>query len=187
MCTEIEAKLKIDSFEKIKRRLTEAGAEFLQEQFHTDSYFDNADRTLTKTDTCLRLRRQLVDKNETFFLTFKGAKEKSDFKKRHEVEIELKDGQSAEKLFLLLGYDKILLFQKKRQLWQLDDCEIALDELPLLGDFIEIEGPDSKKIADVQNTLKISGLLHLLESYAFLMERKLQQLGKKEREIFLKA
>ena len=186
MRVEIEAKLKVDSLEEMKHRLTEAGAEFLQEQLHADSYFDDADRTLTKTDCCLRLRWQLVDKSERFFLTYKGAKEKNEFKKRREVEIEIKDGQSAEKLLSLLGYDKILLFEKKRQLWQFNDCEIALDELPLLGFFVEIEGPDSNKITDVQNALKISGLLHLFESYAALMENKLHQLGKKEREVFLK-
>jgi adenylate cyclase class 2 len=187
MDIEIEAKLKVDSLEKIKRRLADAGAEFLQEQLHTDSYFDNADETLTKTDSCLRLRRQLVDESERFFITFKSAKQKSEFKKRREVETEVKDGQSAENLLLLLGYNKMLVFEKKRHLWRCGDCEIALDELPLLGCFVEIEGPDSKKIADVQSNLELSDLPHISESYASLMEEKLRQLGRNEREIFLKA
>ncbi len=187
MHIEIEAKLKVDSLEKVERKLTEAGAEFLQEQLHTDSYFDNFDETLTKTDSCLRLRRQLVDENERFFLTFKGPKKKDEFKKRQEVEIEVQDGQSVEKLLLLLGYNKMLVFEKKRQLWQFGSCEVALDELPLLGCFVEIEGSDNEKIADVQSNLELSDSPHISESYPALMERKLQQLGKNEREIFLKA
>jgi adenylate cyclase class 2 len=178
MNIEIEAKLKVDSLEEIERKLTELGAEFKQEQLHTDSYFDNANGTLTKTDSCLRLRCQLVGENERFFLTYKGAKEKSEFKKRQEIEIEVEDGNSAEKLLSALGYKKSLVFEKKRRLYRLDQCKVALDELPLLGYFLEIEGPDAEKIADVQRNLGLSGLPHISKSYASLMEEKLRQLGK---------
>ncbi len=178
MRAEIEAKLKVDSLEEIKRKLTEVGAEFLEEQLQIDNYFDDANRALTKTDRCLRLRRMLVGENERFFLTYKGAKEKNEFKKRQEIEIEVEDGNSAQKLLLLLGYNKALAFEKKRRIWRFGGCKVALDELPLLGFFLEIEGPDSEKIADVQRSLGLSELPPILESYASLMEEKLRQLGK---------
>lgn len=185
MCIEIEAKLKVESLPEIAGKLDGLGAEFRQEQLQTDSYFDDVNRTLTKTDRCIRLRRLLVGKNEKFFLTYKGAKEKDEFKKRQEVEIEVQNGNSAEKLLLLLGYNKVLVFEKKRQIWHFGECEIALDELPLLGCFLEIEGPDGEKIADVQMSLGLSNLPPILESYASLMEQKLRQLGKEEKEVFL--
>ena len=56
---EIEAKLKVDSHEEIVKRLVELGAEFMQEQLQTDYYLDDANRSLTETDRCLRLRRLL--------------------------------------------------------------------------------------------------------------------------------
>ena len=146
MCTEIEAKLKVESLEKIKHRLTKLGAEFLQEQLQTDYHFDDANRTLQKTDRCLRIRRQLSNRTEQFFLTYKGPKEKSRLKKRQEIEIKIEDADSTEKLLSALGYEKVLTIEKKRWLWQLDECEVALDELPLLGEFVEIEGPDEEKI-----------------------------------------
>jgi adenylate cyclase class 2 len=185
MCVEIEAKLKVDSLEQIEHKLTELGAEFLQEQLQIDDYFDNADGTFTKSDRCLRLRRLLVGKSERFFLTYKGAKEKGKFKKRQEIEIEVGDAAEARRLLSVLGYEKALVFEKKRRIWQLDDCEIALDELPLLGFFLEIEGPDGEKIADVQKKLGLENLPHISESYATLMEQKLHQLDKFEREAFL--
>jgi adenylate cyclase class 2 len=80
MCAEIEAKLKVDSLEEVERKLDEFGAEFLAEQLQTDCHFDDVDSGLTKTDKCLRLRRQRVGSSERFFLTFKGAKEESNFK-----------------------------------------------------------------------------------------------------------
>jgi adenylate cyclase class 2 len=185
MNIEIEAKLKVDSLEQVAAKLSELGAEFGQEQLHLDSYFDDAGATFKKSDRCLRLRRLLVGKSKRFFLTYKGAKEKNEFKKRQEVEIEVEDGDSAEKLLLLLGYNKALVFEKKRQIWRFGECEVALDELPLLGSFVEIEGRSSEKIADVQKNLELSNLPVILKSYASLMEKKLRQLGRKEKEVFL--
>lgn len=83
-----------------------------------------------------------------------------------------------------MGYNKALVFEKKRQIWWFGECEVALDELPLLGFFLEIEGPDAEKIADVQKNLGLSDLPPILESYASLMEEKLRQLGKEEKEVF---
>ena len=174
MCTEIEAKLKVDSLQKTVEKLDGLGAEFLEEQLQIDNYFDDAEATFKKSDRCLRLRRLLVGKNERFFLTYKGAREKNQFKKRQEIEIEVGDGNSAEKLLSVLGYEKALVFEKKRRVYRLDQCEVALDELPLLGTFVEIEGPNDRKIAEVQKNLGLSDSPHIPESYAALMEKKLR-------------
>jgi len=187
MCIEIEAKLKVDSLREIEHKLAELGAEFLNEQLQRDYYFDDAGSTLKNSDKALRLRRQLTGKTEKVLLTYKGPKVKDNFKKRQEIEIEIKDADSAEKLLLSLGYEKALVFEKKRRIWQVGDCVVALDELPLLGDFVEVEGPDDKKIGDVQKNLGLANLPHIVESYAQLMEEKLHQLGKKQREVFYKS
>ncbi len=172
MCTEIEAKLKVDSHKEVIEKLDELGAEFLEEQLQTDYYFDDANRTLTKGDRCLRLRRQSVDDEEKVFLTYKGAREKDEFKKRQEIEIEIKDADSVEKLLSALAYEKVLVLEKRRRIWRLGGCKVALDELPLLGSFVEIEGPDDKKIADVQRNLGLADLPHITESYASLVAKK---------------
>ena len=184
MCTEIEAKLKVDSHKKITAKLTELGAEFLEERLQKDYYFDDAKAGFRKTDRCLRLRRELVGKKEKVFLTYKGPKQEDNFKKRQQLEVEVTDGDSMEKLLSALAYKKVLALEKRRQIWRLGGCEVALDQLPLLGDFVEIEGPDDAKIADVQKNLGLSDLPHIKESYASLMEEKLRQLGKKERQVF---
>ncbi len=185
MCAEIEAKLKVDSLEQTERKLTELGAEFLAEQLQTDYYLDDAGATLTKADRCLRLRRELVGCGETFCLTYKGPKEKDQFKKRQQIEIEIKDADSAENLLSALGYERALAFQKKRRIWRLGNCIVALDELPLLGSFVEIEGPSGNEIADVQRRLELESLPHIAESYALLIEKRLRELNKAEREVFL--
>ncbi len=184
MHIEIEAKLKVDSLEQVAAKLTEIGAEFLEKQLQTDYHFDDANMTLKETDRCLRLRRQLVNGSERFFLTYKGAKEKSSFKKRQEIEIEIADGNAIQKLFTALGYEMALAIEKRRLIWRLGDCEVALDELPLLGNFVEIEGPDEKKIEDVQKSLELYDLPHIKKSYAGLITAKLRELGKEQKEVY---
>ncbi len=185
MHTEIEAKLKVDSLKEVERKLSEVGAEFVAEQLQTDTYFDDTGAVLKSSDRALRLRRQRAGQKDNTFLTYKGAKEKNDFKKRLEIEIEVGDGDSVEKLLSELGYEKALVFEKRRQIWQLGDCIVCLDELPLLGCFVEIEGPDGGSISDVQKKLGLSDLQHIVESYACLMQQKLCQLGKEQRQVLL--
>jgi len=175
MGTEIEAKLKVDSLQMVAEKLAQLGAEFLQEQVQRDYYFDDAKAGLTKTDRCLRLRQQFTDDQEKLLLTYKGAKEKDNFKKRQELEIEVKDLDSTGKLLSALGYGQTLVVEKKRRIWQLGSCRVCLDELPLLGSFVEIEGPEGQKIADVQSSLGLANLSHISESYAELMTEKLRQ------------
>ncbi len=185
MDTEIEAKLKVGSLDEVKNKLTGVGAEFLAEQLHKDYYFDDADRTLTKTDRCLRLRRLAVGKKEKVLLTYKGAKEKDNFKKRKEVEIEVSDFESICELLSGLGYEKALVFEKRRRVWRLGKCEVTLDELPLLGSFVEIEGSDDREITDVQTKLALANLPHIPESYADLMAQKLSELGSEQKKVYL--
>jgi len=173
MPTEIEAKLKVDAHEQIIRRLNELGAEFISDHVHTDVYFDDDAGSLVKTDKALRLRRLLDGGRQRFYLTYKGPKEKTQPKKRQEIETEVTDGSSIEKLLSALGYREALCFEKSRQTWRLGNCDIALDELALLGCFVEIEGPDEEEIAQAQSRLGLADLPHIQESYASLVAEQL--------------
>lgn len=173
MYIEIETKLKVESLDDVRHKLVELGAEFLDEQLQRDYYFDDGNRTLTKGDKCIRLRQEVSGDSKRFFLTYKGAKEKGQFKKRQEINIEVKDLDATEKLLAALGYRKALIVEKKRRIWRFCDCIVALDRLPLLGNFVEIEGPADEKIAEAQEVLGLAHLSHIAESYASLMATKL--------------
>ena len=178
MCTEIEAKLKVDSLSEVEHKLGDLGARFLGEQLQTDYFFDDVNATLTKTDQCLRLRKQMVEKSESYFLTYKGAKEKSNLKRTPDIQTEKNDAYKIYTLHQALAYEPVFIFQKKRRLWQLGSCEVALDQLPLLGDFVEIEGPNEEEITNVQNSLGLTDLPHISKSYASLLKEHLQQSDK---------
>lgn len=172
MNAEIEAKLKVDSLEKLEEQLSSLGAEFVERQRHLDYYFDDERSTFAKNDKCLRLRLQSTADEKKIFLTYKGPKEKDNFKKRVEAEIEVDDIKSAESLLSVLGYKKKLVIEKNRNLWKLGPCLIALDSLPTLGSFVEIEGPDDLEITEVQKKIGLQNLQHIPESYAELMTKK---------------
>jgi len=185
MHEEIEAKLKVDSLEVVERRLGACGATCLGATVQTDTYFDTVARDFTRGDKCLRLRREKTGQRERLILAYKGPKQADDYKKRAEVEFEVGDGSAAEALLVALGYDKALAFNKRRHLWRLRDCEVALDELPLLGTFVEIEGPDSRSVLQVQEMLELSRVAHTMESYASLIERELARQGRDRWEVYL--
>ncbi len=185
MHSEIEAKLRVDSLETVERRLIECGGSFLRETVQTDRYYDTVDREFTRTDRALRLRTDTERGRERLILAYKGPKEQDDCKKRIEIEIEVSDADGTESLLGAIGYIRALAFNKRRRLWQLHGCEVALDELPLLGVFVEIEGPDSKTIARVQAMLQLETSPHIMDSYACLIDRRLSQLGLGEREVHL--
>ncbi len=185
MHVEIEAKLKVDSLREVERKLAERGASFLREVVQTDRYFDTTDRELTKADKCLRLRIERAASQERLVLAYKGPKEKDDFKKRQEAELEVNDAAATESLLGGLGYRKALAFNKRRRQWSLLGCEIALDELPLIGAFVEIEGPDSGTIGQVQFLLGLADVPHTSDSYACLIGRELSQQGQGRQEVYL--
>lgn len=185
MDVEIEAKLKVDSIEEVADRLPGLSAELQHQVVQTDYFFDDAKESLTKADSCLRLRRELIGSEEQIFLAFKGPREKTRLKKRAEIQIHLQDADGASKLLEALGFEKKLTFQKKRQLWRLMGCEVALDELPLLGEFVEIEGPGEEQIAEVQKKLGLADLPHIAQSYASLLADELSRRGIEKREVFL--
>jgi adenylate cyclase class 2 len=186
MHVEIEAKLKVDSLAEVERRLAACGAAFRRETVQTDFYFDTDDGALTRADRCLRLRREETGEHARVILAYKGAKESDDYKKRREIELEVNDAEAAELLLKELGYGKALAFDKRRRTWELLDCEVALDELPLLGTFVEIEGPASATIARVQEMLGLSGMPHIRESYAALVAQELGRRGRGRRAVYLR-
>jgi adenylate cyclase class 2 len=175
MHIEIEAKLKVDSLARVVRRLRAVGAKLQRKSVHTDTYYDDGKKSFREADKALRLRRMRIGKKEKAALTIKGPRQKGRFKQRQEIQFGIDDVKSAKNFLESLGYKKAIVFQKKRQLWRAGGCEVALDELPLLGTFVEIEGPNEKKIAAVQKKLGLADVPHIPESYATLMERKLRQ------------
>ena len=175
MSHEIEAKIKVAALEPVRDTLEKLGADFAQLVQQVDTYLMDTHKLLKKNDCGLRIRQQIADGQMSAKITFKGPRTDSKFKSRAEYETGIDDAATMEKIFDALGYHKRLTFEKKRAVWALDECEICLDELPHLGCFVEVEGPDEDAISGVLEKLNLHNEPHISEGYAAMMSRKLKQ------------
>lgn len=182
---EIEAKVKVDSLEPVAVALKDAGAELQSECMHEDAFFDDAMGKLKKVGGVLRLRREVYHDGEKVVLTFKGPKQKGQFKVRKEEEIEIYPGDiaSAFKLIECLGFTKIFEYEKKRQLWEIEECFVCLDTVPLLGTFVEVEGGGDEQIKKVMGKLSLSDHKHINTGYSRLLKNKLKELGEDKNKV----
>ena len=161
MQIEIEAKVKVDSHEPVVKKLRQHGAVLMADLTQRDAYFDDLDRNLLSNDKGLRIRRQVSSGVEQIILTFKGERSDGKYKSRPEHNIEVGNHDELVKVLGGLGFGSVLTVEKSRQMWQLNDCEVCLDQLLMLGKFVEVEGPSEAKISEVLEMLGLDSLEHI--------------------------
>jgi len=151
VATETEVKFPVEDFEPVRQRLEQLRAEPLGTFLQDDRFYDFPDRRLLHGDCGLRVRTVTSSASDVsglrHLLTYKGPRESGPAKRRLEIELAVSDPQAAAELLEQLGLQQILRLQKRRQRYRLNDCRVELDELPVLGKFVEIEGPDLPAIA----------------------------------------
>jgi len=148
---EIEAKFYVTGLAGVKARLHELEATLIHERIlETNIRFDLPGARLRSKGRVLRLRRDTEAR-----LTYKGgSRNEQGVLSRTEIEFTVGDFDKAKQFLEALGYQELMRYDKFREVYQLDNCHIMLDELPY-GYFIEIEG---ENVEDIQ---KASAKLHL--------------------------
>jgi predicted adenylyl cyclase CyaB len=179
MAVEIEAKMTVDSFEPVRAKLRGAGAAGPVEHFELNTFFDTEDRSLLAADEGLRLRRDrdVAAGGEKHVITYKGPRQPGPLKNREEVEVDVSDSTAAVQLLERLGYLRTLSFEKRRESWKLDNCKVELDEVPHLGRFVEVEGPDEPSVMRVREKLGLAHRPIVKSSYIALLMSHLQERG----------
>jgi len=187
MPIEIEAKMKVESFEPVLAALRQQGASSLGEHIETDTFFDTPDRKLLAADKGLRLRVALdVNSNKSeALLTHKGPVGVGPLKKRAETQTIVANPEAMARMLEQLGFVQWLRYQKRRVSWQLDSCQVELDEIPHLGRYVEIEGPGDKDVMDVRQKLGLSSQTLIKASYVAMLTAHLQERGESRTEILL--
>ena len=185
MPVEIEAKMKVESFEELRQRLGESGARRVGEVLETNRFFDTLDRKLLAADNGLRLRtaRGVESGRERHIITVKGSQRQGELKSREEAEVEVADAQDARLVLNAMGYEPTLAFEKRRESWKLGGCKIEVDELPLLGRFVEIEGPDEPTVMRLREKLGLSDRPLIKTPYIKMLADYLKERGDNRREI----
>jgi adenylate cyclase class 2 len=168
MAQEIEAKYRLNDPAGLRERLVACGAQSVAHVFENNRLFDTPDRRLRAADCGLRLRTcRALDGSQpvSTTLTYKGPRAAGEMKTREEVETAVTDPFASATILQRLGFGEVVVYEKRREVWQLDECEVCLDELPQLGWFVEIEGPGVASIEAVAGRLSLDMGSLLRETY----------------------
>lgn len=152
--TEIKIKITKSEYEKMLN-LMEDNAKFIKENRQLDTYYQPT------------YRKFLNDKeiNEWLRIGERGNKVILNYKNWHdnmycdEYEVEIDNSKNLDKIFNVLGLEKIAIVDKERKTYMyLDKYEIALDYVKELGYFIEIEVKNYTKelIDEYSDLLKLA-------------------------------
>ena len=136
MSIEIEKKYRLSDAdrERLKKTLSEVGAEFVGREFEENIIFSND--ALLERSAIVRIRK-LGDRT---LLTYKRRVESDfDVKQQIEHEIDVSDADATASLLGELGLSPRLVYEKHRDTWKFRSVEVVLDELPF-GMYMEIEG-----------------------------------------------
>lgn len=182
MALETELKIRVSDHRQVRKALESAGALFVKRELEVNTFLDTPDSVLLKQGRGLRVRsaEDLHTHKSTILITHKGPRRPGPMKIREETELRADSYADAVQLLAVLGYEVKLSFQKRRETWELGECEVVLDELPILGLFAEIEGPDEASVNAVRDQLGLSGALVEPEGYAVLVAGYLSGSGKAE-------
>lgn len=153
MPIEIEKKYRLTKQQRsdLTNRLREIGAQYWGEDFEENTLYEGGQLDLNRS--VLRLRRV----GESATLTYKERLAvNSDAKHQREEETKIGNPDAMRSILEAIGFVARVVYEKRRQTWQLGDTEIVVDELPF-GLFLEIEGSEDG-IASVEEKLGIEKL-----------------------------
>ncbi len=141
MNIEVEIKIKIDNFRKIKDKLREYGKP-VKSTKQIDEYYVPCHRDFFAQKPFpvewLRIR---TNPDRTIFeydkSINKDSKGEQDYAEEYETEISKPD--ELRKILKFLDFKKAVTVEKEREVWDCNNFEICLDKVRDLGFFIEVE------------------------------------------------
>ncbi len=147
MSKEIEAKFLDIDLEQIREKLKQNNAKLIQPMTLMRRYvYKNQD--LKNKNAWLRIRDEGFRKT----ITYKQLDEQS-IDGMQEFEIEINDINQAVKIVENLGFTNPSYQESKREIWQIKDIEIMIDQWPWTNHFMEIEADNSEKVYSIANLL----------------------------------
>jgi predicted adenylyl cyclase CyaB len=186
---ETEMKFKVDRLSSVARRLAALGARRLYTVLQEDCYFDSPRRRLLRSGCGLRLRTQRLLRTGCGRLdvrpelTYKGpARRGCRAKLRPEYQTHIDDASAVATVLEACGLRPMLHLQKRRASYRLNRCTVELDELPVLGCFVEIEGPGEASIERACRALHLAGP-PIRSHYVRLLQARCGRAGRQCREV----
>lgn len=152
---EIEIRFKVADVEKLREKLREIGVKCTEHWQGYDVIFGRKNGLREKGRILrLRFRKQWGKRAK---LTYKGPYQRhplvGKFKIREELEVWIDSPQIFLTILKKLGFEPIMQYEKKTDLWEYGKIELVIEKLPRLGYFMEIEGSEK----EIRRVAKVIG------------------------------
>ena len=167
---EIETKiLEIDA-KDIAEKLTNLGAEKIQDVMLTVDWFSLPDLVKENHPWYLRVRSYSSGKTE---ITWKGKPEiTGTVRKVEEINILVDDHEKTRMLFEALGLVCYAHQEKTRVSWKINNVQFDMDTYPKIPTYLEIEAGSEKEIVDMIKKLSLEKFKTWNEGERTLIEKK---------------
>ena len=152
---EIEVKFLDVDVQSLEKKLVENGAKKVGETLSRIKNFDFPDYRLKAEHAWVRLRTEFGKTTLTYKqrlganIGLNGTGDEG----MKEVEVEVGDFETTNKLLLSIGMIEKFSQERKRVRYYKDDIEFDIDTWPLVPTFLEIEGPSWDKVEKISKDL----------------------------------
>lgn len=157
---------KVDK-EDVRQRLKKVGAELLRPEFLQKRIALDLPEGNEIKGAWLRVR----DESDKITMTLKVI-DGQEIHHQKEICLQVDSFKKAESLLTKIGCRKKSFQESKREIWQLDDVEICLDEWPFLEPFVEIEGQTEEAVKQVAAKLGFDYKEAVFDSVDILYSQK---------------
>ncbi len=171
---EIEVKFRIGDPSAVAVKLRKIGARMVNSGLERNITYGG--RGIEERDELLRLRSYAGKADITH--KRKSGNAPKGFKVREETIVMIGSFGTGKKLLEAVGYRPAFVYEKKRQTWELGDVGILLDVMPLIGNFMEIEGTE-EGIRETAGKLGLDMKDAITKSYGYLFRKHCGEKGVK--------
>jgi adenylate cyclase class 2 len=152
MQTEIEAKFTDIDIDRMREKLSKAGAMLTHpERLMKRKMFDYEDDRLNKIHNgWIRVR----DEGDKVTLSYKELRDRS-LHGTKEISVIVDGFDNTCYFFEAIGLKARAYQETKRESWSLMECEVTIDTWPWIPPFVEIEGPTERAVRAVASALEL--------------------------------
>jgi predicted adenylyl cyclase CyaB len=138
---EIESKYRVMNLKLLQKTLMENGFVKQQRVLQRDEYFDTKDSAVSSINNVVRLRSEGTS---SLKICYKGPRVFTKDGKYSRIEFEVGAAKTVREDLTSRGMIRTWLFEKRRTEYRSKNnpVVVAIDEVPELGNYVEIEGPD---------------------------------------------
>ena len=178
MGVETEIKLRVPSaenLESIRQRCLECGMALRADVRILDEYFDTEDEQLRGLDLTVRARAL----GEVELIAFKGPRTTvQNVYRRIEVEFEVRDLADVRAKLLRDGLVVVASIEKRRSEYVSAKGSVAVDILPFIGGFVEIEAHTSNDVLQLRQALGFDMYEAVTLNYSELLDLEFRRIGR---------